>query len=276
LHRNKIKDFDTNPHSDLHKEKINMVKKKKETKKEVHEIVKITKDGKEKIKDKNSPNAVASLKEETKEFSRIEKEKHATKNQIKRQNKQIGIILGVLGVVILAFLLFLLISYKTINFNYEGIKFKIVKEGDLIFYNTFFKMYNEEGAHVADYNFYIRKDPRKLEKDILFEMDEFILTDNMVLNMTEDFNCEGDGIIAVANFVKVHEFFGMNVIQDPTAGCELTGKYTFVRIIAGNETKIEKYGPSCYKISINDCEILEGTERFMLETFIKANEVLNK
>jgi len=233
---------------------------KKNSKKEVHEIAVIEKEGKKK----------------TKEFHGVEKEKHASKEQIKRQNKQLDVILGVIGAIVLAFLLFLLISYKTTHFNYEGVEFKIVKEGDLIFYNTFFKMYNEEGAHVADYNFYIRKDPRKLEKDILFEMDEFILTDNMVLNMTGDFNCDGDGVIAVANFVKVHEFFGLNIIQDPTAGCELTGKYTFIKIVAGNETKIEQYGPSCYKISINECEILEGTERFMLETFIKANKVLNK
>ena len=238
-----------------------MVKKKKREKskkEEVCEIINIKKEG----------------KEETKEFCGTKEDKPASKGQIKKYNKQLKIILGILGAIILAFVVFFLLNRAVANFTYEGVNFKIIKEGELIFYNTVLPVYSEEGKYMADYNFYIRKDPRKLE-DVPF-IGDHVMTKNMVINITEGFNCEGDGIIALANFVNLYEFIGMKVIQDPNAGCELTGQYTFVRIVTGNETKIEKYGPSCYEISINECEILEGTERFMVETFIKTNEFLNK
>lgn len=212
-------------------------------------------------------------KEEIKKVCGEEEIKISSKEQIKKENKQLKQIFIGIGIVVLIFILIMLFIRFTAHFTYGGVKFKIVKEGELIFYNTFFKMYNEEGAHIADYNFYIRNDPRKLE-EIPFKGGELVLTKNMVINMTYNFNCEGDGIIALANFVKLHEFLGMEVIQDPNAGCDFLGQYTFVKIASGDETKIEKYGPSCYKMYIHDCEILQGTERFMLETFIKANKAL--
>jgi len=227
-------------------------------KKEVHEIVKIKKDG----------------KEETKEFCGTEKEKHANKEQIKRQKKQLNIILSVIGLFILLFALVLFINYKTANFNYEGVKFKIVKEGDLIFYNTAFPIYSETGKKITNYNFYIRNNPKKLE-DIPFR-GKITLSENMVINMTEEFNCDGDGVIAIANLVNLYTVLGTKVIRDEEAGCDAAGRYIFLQIEEGNETKVEQFWTTCYRITINECEILEGTERFMLETFIWTNEVLNK
>ena len=39
----------------------------------------------------------------------------------------------------------------------------------------------------------------------------------------------------------------------------------FVNIRGGDKTSVEQYGPSCYNINVDECEILEGTERFVLE-----------
>jgi hypothetical protein len=50
----------------------------------------------------------------------------------------------------------------------------------------------------------------------------------------------------------------------------------FVQIEEGEETRIEQFGPSCYKLIVNDCEILPATERFMIEVFSEFNALLNK
>jgi len=40
------------------------------------------------------------------------------------------------------------------------------------------------------------------------------LIENMVINSTSDFNCNGDGIIAIANFVQFYELLGVNPYGD--------------------------------------------------------------
>jgi len=200
----------------------------------------------------------------------IKKEKNIEgKKQIKEENKILRNFIFGLIVLIVLVLLFVLFINSTRNFEYEGLKFKIVKEGALIFYKTSFPLFSEKGEKVADYNFFIRNDPREL-KDIPFK-GELFLTKNIVINMTGNLNCEGNGIIAIANLKKPFELLGINVIRDENSFCDLLGTYTFIQIQEANETKIEKFGPSCYEINVNNCEILEATERFMVETFIKIN-----
>ena len=74
--------------------------------------------------------------------------------------------------------------------------------------------------------------------------------------------------------VNLYDLLGTKVIRDETAGCDAAGRYIFLQIEAGNETRVEQSWGSCYRIIINECEILEGTERFMLETFIEVNELM--
>lgn len=201
-------------------------------------------------------------------------EEEITKEEMKSQNKTLRNVFIGLGIFLLVFL----IIFSSINsikyFEYKGKEFKIVKEGDLIFYNTIFPIYNKiTGKHVADYNVYLRNDPRDLDK-IQFDGEVFLKQD-VVINMTKDFTCEGDGTIAVANFVQVLEKFGAKVIKDPSAGCDYNEKnYGFVQIREGEETSIEQFGPpgtSCYNFYVKDCEILEVTEKFLVEVFVKAN-----
>ena len=191
--------------------------------------------------------------------------------EIDEQNKMLKNIFIGIGIFIFIILLGAFFVNSVRHFEYKEIKFNIVKEGEIIFYNTAFPMYHSmTGKHVADYNFYIRNDPRKLEK-ILFD-GELVLLDNLVVNMSEDFHCDGDGIIAIANLVKLYEVIGTKVMKDENANCDSRGRYMFIRIQDGNETSIEQFGPACYNINVNDCEILEATERFMTETFVHIND----
>ncbi len=227
-------------------------KTKKIEKKKVHEFVTIKKDG----------------KEETKEFSGVEKVKHATKNQIKKQKKQFGIILGILAIIILLCLIGFLINYQATHFDYKGLKFKKVVEGDIIFYQV--PMITQYGGSKTTYHFYLRTNPNKL-KDVPFD-GEIELKNELILDVTtENLFCDGDWQIAMGNLINLN-IFNINVGKDENASCDSLGRYTFVQIHEGNESKIEQYGPACYNLYITDCEVLAVTEKFMVETFVKIDE----
>ena len=238
----------------IKKNKISISKEDAPKKEEVCEIFDIEKNG----------------KEETIKSCGVEEIKSPSPEQIKKEKKifiSIGLVL--LGLVLM-FLAFLFMMYLTSNFEVDGVKFSIDK-GTVVgmtLYKTFLPVtYN--GAN-ANYNFWLRTDPRKLN-EINFS-GSLVLQKNMVLNTTDLLNCNGDGIIAAANVVKLYNVLGVKVIKDENASCDPQGRYMFLNIQEGNETKVEQFGPACYNINVNNCEILPATERFMLETFIKANK----
>lgn len=196
------------------------------------------------------------------------KKKTSGKKQIKQENKILKIfVFGIIG-FILTIMLFAFFMNSLSNFEYEGVKFKTVKEGELVLYRTAIPV-TYRGVE-NEYNFYLRNDPRKL--DVSFDSGLDLLK-NVVINETGNFLCDGDGVIAIANMVNLYEVIGIDVIKDDTADCDFQGRYMFIRLLQGNETSIEKFGPSCYNININNCEVLEGTERFMIETFIEVNKL---
>ena len=201
-------------------------------------------------------------------MAKKEKKIVTKKKQIKEENKILrNFLVGIIGLIILVLLLTLFINSMK-NFEYEGVKFNIIKAGQVIFYHTSFP-FVVDGRDVT-YNVYLRKDPRTL-KDVAFE-GEVNLLEMMVLDNTESFVCGGDGGIAILNFQQIFRAFGTTIIKDPNATCDSQGRYMFVRIQTGNETGIEQFGPACYEININNCEILDGTERFLIEVLIEAKK----
>jgi len=201
----------------------------------------------------------------------LEQEKQAEERQVKLQEKQIKSIVVILGAIILAVVVFYFIIDSMRNFEYGGVGFTIVKEDVLIFYKSSFPIYSKTtGELLATYNIFIRNDPRKL-KDIEFDGDLNLLP-IMVVNATSDFNCEGYGNLAMTNFVKLHSAIGTKVIKDNNASCSNNGDYMFVRLTESEETVIKQTGDYCYDIYVNNCEILEATERFMVESLITINE----
>ncbi len=229
--------------------------KKNSEKEKVVEIFDVEKGGKEKEIVRNSEN---------------EKE-HATKKEMKRQQKQLKIILGVLGLLILFFIV-VFVGLRTIRVSHYGnVKFEVIQEGDLIFYNTKIPLYDSSEKHVADYNFYLRTPLSELKK-VSFE-GSLSLKKGYTLNATEDFDCDGDGIIALANLVNQYQVANMVYINDTNAGCDSESRYLYLELKEGNETKIVQRGDSyCYDIYISDCEILPATEKIMAEGF----EIIDK
>jgi hypothetical protein len=217
-------------------------------------------------------------KSEEKKEKEPDKENLNEKESLERilnQGKQLKIVfISIAGLLILFFLVYLIIGSLS-KFNYEGVKFKIVKESKLIFYNTALPYKTSvTGDVIGNYNFYIRNDPRKLKEEVPFN-GAINLKKNIVINGAENFSCDGDGIIAVENLRIMLEVMGATVIRDKNATCDELGRYTYILLQSKNETSIDQYTPSCYNINVNNCEILKATERFMTETFVKFNEQEN-
>ncbi len=225
-------------------------------------------------KKKKERNSKKEVKKENKELSLEE----ISKEEIKKQNKILKNFFILIGVFILIIAILIIGFNSAKNFEYRGLDFSVEKYGDLIFYKILFPLkYKDEttGKIIStDYVMRIRNDPRKLEKEIPFE-GEILLLKNMVINQTGSFNCDGDGVIAIANLLRLNAF-GIKIIRDENATCDELGRYTFVQIQSGNKSSIEQVGPSCYNLNINNCEILKVTERFMIEYFVEVNKLLKK
>ncbi len=231
--------------------------KKKVPKEEISEVF-IVKNGKEKI---------------IKTHTEIEKkEEQPSKKQLKKENKILRDIIIIMAGLVLMFLVGYAVMYYSKHFEVDGVKFETMRVGQLTLYKTFLPViYN--GAETK-YNFYLRTDPRILEN---IQSDGSIsIKKNMVLNMTNSFNCNGDGVIAIANLQNLYKVLGTDIMKDENATCDSLGRYMFVQIGEGDETKISEFGPrgGCYNIYINNCEILEGTEKFLLDTLIEVNKKL--
>jgi len=198
-------------------------------------------------------------------------EKKIIPNNIDTENKILRNILIFIGIFILIIIVGVLVIRTSSNFDYKGVKFDITKEGKLTLYHTSLPVLYE--GKIADYNIYLRNDPRELEKKISASGPILSIEDTAV-NMTGDFNCEGDEIIALANLKNIYDLMGKKIMKDENASCDPQGRYMYLNIQPGNETNIEMVGPNCYNINIKDCEILEGTERFIVGLLVKINREL--
>jgi hypothetical protein len=200
------------------------------------------------------------------------KKEHASKTQVKKQEKQLRNILIVLGVVVL-FVVLIFLWMKLIRIvYYEDVKFETVQEGQLILYNTKIPVYDATGKHSADHEFYLRTNPKDLEK-VPFD-GNLVLRKGYTINVTEEFNCGGYGAIAFANLIRQHEIIGIAYINDKNATCDGLNKYNYYEIKSGNETKMVQRGDSsCYDIHVRDCEILPATEKIMAEVFSEFNKL---
>ncbi|MBU0959081.1 MAG: hypothetical protein KKB31_04000 [Nanoarchaeota archaeon] len=199
------------------------------------------------------------------------------KKQVQQHNR---ILKGFFVFVILLVVIFVawsLVSYNNSKFEYKGVEFSIVDE--IAPYRVQIPLASSgiTGAATGEGNdayFYLRKDPRSLEYIPFYGAIDF--RRNLVMNSTGDIKCEGMGIVGTYNLANLYRLLGTTVATDPNATCDNEARFMFVQIEEGNETKIEKIGTACYKLTFKDCEVLEVTERFFVETLSQANSIINK
>lgn len=209
-----------------------------------------------------------------KDFHKLKDKKSkesANKEQIKNEKKILRVVFLVIGLIALVFVAYMVFAYFTANFEYEGVKFSMVADEWVgILYNTKIPVvYNN--SQKANYNFYLRKDPRITTKEVDFD-GELLIKPLMVINSTGELNCDGDGIIALANLMSLYKVIGTEVGRAPNATCDSLGRYVYVNIEESNETRIIETTPACYTIKVNNCEILMATERYMIETFVELKK----
>jgi hypothetical protein len=243
--------------------KASKEKPKSSKKEEVCEIFEVKQKGKEKIK------TVCGVAEK----------KKASKAEVKRYNKILRNILITLGVIVILIFggIYYINSLK--YFEYRGVNGEVVKEGDIIFYRVPFPVIADGKIH--PYNIYLRNNPVKLDKQVpfIFNDEEKLnvgikFSDNMhrlVINGSDDFDCDGDAGISVINLLNL-KALGIRVVKDENATCDPGGRYMFVNIKEGETSEIRQIGKACYELSVSECEILKVTERFMSEIFVEFYE----
>lgn len=228
--------------------------KDNQTKEDVVEYFEVEKDGKDKIVEAKGKEII---------------EQKPNKNQITNENKLLRNILIALGILVLIFLATYFLINSSKSFEFKGVGYTIVDE--ITPYKTSFPVKYQGGNAV--YSIYLRNDPRKLGENIPF-YGKINLKQNLVINATNNLNCGGDGIIAVANLAKM-QVFQMEILKDKNATCDSEGRYMFVNIAEGNESKVKQYGPSCYELAVNNCEVIPVTERFLIEVFADVKEKID-
>lgn len=201
---------------------------------------------------------------EKKELSEEEKKKIE-----EGHNRLLKWTLGIIAFVFIIIIAFYLVYNTTTKFEYAGTTFEKVKFGSLIFYQTSFPLYSSiTGKQVNEYNFFLRKDPRTLGN---FPINgEIRVLSSMVLSADSDLYCK-DNAIALSNF---YIFFkgtqGVNVTVNNNLTCDDTHIGTLVRIQNSTASRIDQVGTNCYELSVNNCQVLEVTERFVVGTLAQS------
>ncbi|MDP3987189.1 MAG: hypothetical protein Q8P81_03125 [Nanoarchaeota archaeon] len=215
-------------------------------------------------------------KKKTEEKKVVGDSKKKISKRDRKENRFLKNMFILLGIVLIGILLGFLVMKEAGDFEYRGVKFSVVEFCDakpcLKTYSTKVPVIYQ--GQSADYNFYLRNDPRDLDKKISFD-GELQLAKKMFIDITFDRNCRGYESVAMDNFGTLMKVAGIDVESDKNQSCNYTGEDMYVLIQEGEETEIVQFGPACYNINIKECEIISGTERFMTEVFVKLNETAN-
>jgi len=245
-------------------EKKEVEKKDNQSKEEVTEIFEVEKDGKEQIVETHS----------------VQEEKPASREQIKKETKLFrNVVIVMVGFALMFFAVYMIINSMR-HFEVQGVRFEIVKEGQLTLYKTSLPVtYQEPGTGMAvnaDYNFFLRNDPRTLEDKVPI-VGNITFRKNIVMDVTtEELYCEGDWPIGLVNTQNLYNVLGINIlVKNESAEYEPFTDYMFVTINEGNQTEIRQVSGNTYEMNVANCEVLPAFERLMLETFIR-NKELNK
>ncbi len=200
--------------------------------------------------------------------------KKILKNLVKsREDKQL---LGAVGVIILVFGLFLGTYFYVQSlghFDYAGVRWEKIKEGQLELYYSKFKL--EDSPFV--YNAYLRNDPRK--NDILVDAN-FKFNKNVLVSF-EDYDpaCGGkDSYLAavIGPFLKAMNLNATGATANKEkseqqnitfADCGSVNSTTSVIVVqSSDEPSIVQSNetPGCYYINVGQCKQIETVERFIV------------
>lgn len=197
------------------------------------------------------------------------------KSESKKQEKQVKwIIIGMILVLLIVILVYFVIQ-ESKKFDYAGLRFEKIMFDKLLLYHGKIPIISMAGNVIANYNLYLRNDPRKLENIKI--NGNIRLTQKVIVSLDNgaEKGCSDAGI-AGANFFSFLKAAGLNVgvayINQTYARerngdyviCSDSGNESVIIIKQSKENKITQEKNNCYVIEFKECDILKATERFMI------------
>jgi hypothetical protein len=215
---------------------------------------------------------------EKKKQKKVQGKKKISKQE-QKQNNILKNVLLICGIVIVLIVFLYGYAQSQIHFNYEGIEFEAVNVGNsdnpLLMYETRTLLPSNEGA---PFGFRLRTKPSELKRVEFENLENFeLMKINGYQYKDGNFNCEGYGLIAIENLKRTFEKMGTPLVFDENETCDEEGRYNYFYLVYGDKTEIKEIGNHCYELVIegNDesCEILEATEKLMVEVFVKYKDL---
>lgn len=216
------------------------------------------------------------------------KKKHKTKIS-RNPNKEVEIqffwLVGIVVSMILAFI-FVPILYHQIfeKFEYGGVKFEKIKEGQLTFYHGQFPIIYK-GNFSAVYNVYFRNDPRENTIPINTNLS---LSNNVSISLNDNVDLCEDMILGqseIGKFISAFPFvkkINTGVVNSTVAKelnitqitCKNASIDNTVIIIQKSEIPSVELGnnENCYMLNIGNCQYLETVERYIIGAMAQINE----
>lgn len=205
--------------------------------------------------------------------------------EIKKMDKQVKYIIIVMIVLLLIALGAYYFVQSSKKFYYGGLDFQKEMFGKIVVYHTVIPVSTSQGELVANYNLFLRNDPRDLEN---IKVDgKIMLMTNTLVSIEPEANtgCEDSGI-AGGNFFNFLKIAGVNAriaytnetyalkTNTTYATCANHNNNTGVIVIKmGENTEIVKKSDDCYEISFSNCGILNATERFLVAAFAHSKNL---
>ncbi|MBI5148241.1 hypothetical protein HZA33_01025 [Candidatus Pacearchaeota archaeon] len=216
----------------------------------------------------------------------IKRKEHKEKVEVKEkkgdpQEKQIVFIVVFMVFAIAAVVGFSYMYKNAGNFRYNDLYFQKTRVGELIVYKTDIMITNQFGQ--VKYSLFLRNDPRRIkipvDATISLKTDVFITFD------PEISKCYASNL-ASYNLGSLLGTIGVNVkgatmSQElaneknlPYATCNEATNKTVIEIkrVDAGESSITQKG-NCYELNVANCQVVETTERFMLEL---VNQIIKR
>lgn len=215
---------------------------------------------------------------------------NTSEKQSKLFNKQLAwVIFGM--VAILAVFFGAQAYFQSFNhFSYEGLSFAreiaggtktaFVVSGGIPFYHHYYHFRKPDGSTVK-YNLYLRIDPRENKVPINGNI-SFIKGQKTYISVNASgLQCENAtiAIAGLASFLNDNQIQIKGASPDPKIAedaksevvtCDTHPETVVIIIQAGNETRIDQTTKTCYVITAANCEILQATEKFIVQTILDA------
>lgn len=204
----------------------------------------------------------------------------------KESGKELSWILWGIGILAVLFVVFYYVFQDWGTIKYEGLKFTFEKYGEKLYFYHYEYYFKGPDNQVYKNNVYLRHDPRKnkipVEEEIIFNNIQPIY---ISINSQELKSCN-DSVIAVAT---LSQFLANNFLNikgaTPNeteakeknitfANCTSHPEHNVIVLQSGENTKISKE-ENCYLIDINNCEIQQAVERFVVQALVDAKKRYN-